>query len=211
MVGLSFVHGGGGHSEGNHGSTGEPIGSVKVSHGGGHVRLGGHGHHGGHHHHHGAAHGKGHHGAFKVKSLKSWFALSPLDIFSYALGAGAVGILFGHTVSPAILPFLAALGALVFNFAIVKTIISGLLRFATQPSEGLEGMVAHPAEAITRFDESGRGLVRLCLDGQNVQLLATLDSTERDNGVHVSKGDRVLVTEVDPVRNTCRVTRELAL
>lgn len=91
----------------------------------------------------------------------------------------------------------------------VKPLMGFLLGFASNPSEGAEALVSRPAEAITKFDEQGRGLVRLTLDGQHVQLLATLESDETTKGVTVSKGDELIVLEVDPHRNVCRVTREL--
>jgi hypothetical protein len=84
------------------------------------------------------------------------------------------------------------------------------LKFASTPSEGLEGAIARPAEAISGFDAQGRGIVRLSLDGQVVQLLARLDSTEVARGVHVARGDEVIVTEVDSAKGSCRVTKELS-
>ena len=42
------------------------------------------------------------------------------------------------------------------------------------------------------------------------QVLATLDPEEAKRGVTVSKGDSLLVLDVDAAKNTCRVTRELA-
>jgi hypothetical protein len=77
--------------------------------------------------------------------------------------------------------------------------------------EGLSGAVAKVAEAATPFDSSGRGVVKLILDGRIVQLLATLDASEMSHGVTVSRGDQVVVIDVDPTRNTCRVTREFGL
>ena len=135
--------------------------------------------------------------------------ISPLDIFSFSLGAGAAGILGQSLVSAALLPWLAVLGALVFNLGIVRPVMGFAMKFVSKPSDGLESVVAHTAEAITRFDESGRGLVRLTLDEQNIQLLATLETAELHHGVIVNKGDEVVVVEVDSARNTCRVSKEL--
>ncbi len=201
MTALSFVHAGGA-ARGHH---------AGVAHHG-HNSIAGHAaHHGGPGH---AADRTQHpafaHGHSLWVHFRPWNLLSPLDLFSLALGAGATGILLQHIVPASLLNWFAFAGALIFDFAVIKPIIAALLRFATKPSEGLEGTVAHSAEALTHFDAEGRGLVRLELDGQIVQLLATLDPTERSNGVDVSKGDEVVVTQVDPKSNTCRVTRELA-
>jgi len=86
-----------------------------------------------------------------------------------------------------------------------------MLGFASDPCEGLEGAVAKGAIAATRFDQTGRGLVKLTVDGQTVQVLATLDQDELARGISVAQGDSLTVLDVDPKRNTCRVTREMAI
>ena len=203
MAGLSFLHSGHDSHTGNHGSTGEAIGSLKaIQHG--HARAGSH---------HGHAHGHGHAKAGSVKSTRSfkpWWAFSPFDIFAYCTGAGAVGEIIRTHVSPQVTIFAAVMGALFFNFGLAKPILNTLLRFESRQSEGLEGSVAQQVEAITKFDANGRGLVRLALDGQLVQVLAVLDPEETRRGVTVAKGDPLLVVDVDAAKNTCRVTRELA-
>ncbi len=195
MAGLSFLHSGHQSHTGNHGSTGEALGSLKaIQH----------------------AHGPKVHAARGTKVAKGgrfrpWWAISPFDLLAYATGAGAVGeVLRQQGVSPLLTLWAAVAGALAFNFGLAKPILNLLLRFESRQSEGLEGSVSHSAEALTRFDAQGRGLVRLALDGQVVQVLATLDSDERSRGVTVAKGDALLVVDVDASRNTCRVTRELA-
>jgi hypothetical protein len=92
----------------------------------------------------------------------------------------------------------------------IRPLMSIMLRFASQPSEGLEGEVASLAEVVTNFDSQGRGMVKLCLDQQNVQLLAYLEPDELSAGVKVRRGEPVVIVSVDPKRNTCRVSRELA-
>lgn len=197
MAGLSFLHSGHDSHTGNHGSTGEAIGSLKaIQHG--HARAG---------HHHG--HAKAGH-VKSAKSFKPWWAFSPFDIFAYCTGAGAVGEIIRTHISPGVTIFAAVMGALFFNFGLAKPILNTLLRFESRQSEGLEGSVAQEVEAITKFDGNGRGLVRLCLDGQIVQVLGILDPEEIKRGVTVAKGDPLLVLDVDAARNTCRVTRELA-
>lgn len=143
--------------------------------------------------------------------FRPWWAISPFDILAYCTGAGAVGeILRQQGMAPNLTLVAAIVGALFFNFGLAKPLLNLLLRFESRQSEGLEGQVAHRAEAVTRFDAEGRGLVRLALDGQIVQVLAILDREERDRGVVVAKGDPLLVVDVDAAKNVCRVTRELA-
>jgi hypothetical protein len=45
------------------------------------------------------------------------------------------------------------------------------------------------------------------LEGEEKQLLATLDPTDREMGIQVAMGDKLLILDVDAVKNTCRVTR----
>ena len=201
MAGMSFLHSGHQSHTGNHGSTGEAIGSLRaIQHG--HARVG----------HAGPkiAHAKGARLA-KGGRFRPWWALSPFDLMAYCFGAGAVGeILRQRGVAPNVVLGAAVAGALFFDFGLAKPLLNALLRFESRPSEGLEGSTAQRVEALTRFDAQGRGLVGLALDGQIVQVLATLDAEERGRGVVVAKGDPLLVIEVDATRNTCRVTRELA-
>lgn len=200
MAGLSFLHSGHDAHTGNHGSTGEALGSLKALQHAQGARV---------HHAHGHHHGQG--GAKLAKArFRPWWAISPFDIFAYCTGAGAAGELLRHSLSPGATIAAAVVGALAFNFGLAKPLLNSLLRFESRQSDGLEGSVAHQAEALTRFDAQGRGLVRLALDGQIVQVLAHLDSEERGRGVTVAKGDALLVLDVDATRNTCRVTRELA-
>jgi hypothetical protein len=138
------------------------------------------------------------------------FLPSPLDVFSVCLGTGAAGLLLQKLIAGSSIYTVAIIAGVVFDILIVRQIISFALRFASKPSEGLEGLVAQPAEAITRFDRNGVGMVRLVMDGQIVQLLAKLDPSELATGVRVLKGDQVVLLEVDAKKNTCCVTRELS-
>ena len=193
MAGMSFLHSGHDSHTGNHGSTGEALGGVKAL---------GHGH--GPRVHHGPR--VSHKGAKGVRGAKRpWWLISPVDVFALCMGAGAAGELLKRSLTPSLLAWAAVVGALVFNLAVVKPLLGSLLRFGSRESEGLEGQVARPAEALTRFDSAGRGLVRLTMDGQFVQLMATLEPGELAQGVRVAKGDEVLVVGVDGARNTCRV------
>jgi hypothetical protein len=105
----------------------------------------------------------------------------------------------------------AVLGALFFCLVVTRPLFTLMLKFASTPSEGLEGTVALTAEAMTKFDEKGQGLVCVNMEGQLVQLLGRLSPEDMVHGVAVSKGQQVVVTEVDSKRGTCTVTRELSL
>jgi hypothetical protein len=203
MVALGSFHGHGGGARAGHG--GHPVGQ-------GHAPALGHGARGGHGQH---GHGvpkltskgvaKGAAGASRILMF-----LSPIKFFSVAVGLGATGLLLGSYMTAGPLLLAAIVGGLFFNFALVEPLMGALLRFASNPSEGLEGTVLQEAEALTGFDERGKGLVRLTLDGQHVQLLATLDQLEQDKGIQVRKGEKLIVVDVDAAKNACRVTRELA-
>jgi len=134
---------------------------------------------------------------------------SPLDIFSLCFGAGAAGLLATGHVASSWLPFIAVFGALLFAFGIVRPFFGVLMNFASEPSDGLEGTVAMTAEAITKFDAEGRGLVRVNMEGQLVQLLGRLCPEEIESAQIVRKGDQLVITEVDAKKGTCVVTREL--
>ena len=135
---------------------------------------------------------------------------SPLAIFSICLGFGVTGILLeSRIVQAAVLPAAIA-GGLGFNYLLNSVITNLLMKYASNPSEGLEGMVAKLGKATSNFDQAGYGVIELVLDQQTVQVLARLDPSEVSEGVRVRKGDNLLVTEVDAAKNQCRVTRELA-
>lgn len=206
------------------------LGFIHVGHGGGHgPRLGGgHGNHASQLGHHGPAshsvqghvqgqaaspsgHGRGGTPAQLESRLPALLlAISPIDLFSLAMGAGAVGLLLHSALAPTALAGAACVGALLFAFGVIRPLMTALSNMASRPSLGLEGMVAQTAIASTRFDTQGRGLITIQLDGQNRQVLARLESDELSRGVRVGKGDPVTIIEVDETSNVCRVTRELA-
>jgi hypothetical protein len=137
-------------------------------------------------------------------------AISPIDIFSVLLGVGATGILLKLLLAGIPLAICSAFGGALFTFGVIRPVMGFFMRFASRPSEGLEGEVSSIGEATSRFDSNGRGLVKLILDEQVATVLATLDESERESGVRVSKGDKVVIISVDASRNTCVVSRELA-
>ena len=93
-----------------------------------------------------------------------------------------------------------------FDIFVTRAIMNTISNFAANPSSGLEGTVATEGMALTNFDSSGRGLVKLTLDGQIGQLLATLGQAERSAGVRVKRGDSLLIVEVDSAKNCCTVS-----
>jgi hypothetical protein len=144
----------------------------------------------------------------------SWLlqGISPIDLLSMAMGAGALGII-GRKVfhSEITAAWMAFAGAFVMDFIIVRPLFRMLSRFASEPSSGLEGMISHTAQAMTTFDSRGRGLIRVDLDGQTSQVLGVLEPEELSSGVKVLKGETLVVLEVDSQRNICRVSREIAV
>lgn len=108
------------------------------------------------------------------------------------------------------LTILAFIIGFAFDLTVTRSILRIAMKFAGEPSAGLEGMVSRSAKATTSFGRDGKGVVEVLLDGQSSQVLATLDPSELSQGVAVHKGDTVLVLEVDPRRNVCRVSRDLA-
>ncbi len=188
-----------------------------VSHGGhaSHAGHGGQGHgghagHGGHSH---AAHGhSSHNNAGQTQAAQDrgpsplWTLFSPLTLFSVCLGTGATGLLLRHVHAVHWLIALAAIvGGAVFYGLAVRPLWNLIFQFASTPSRALAGTVAETAEVLGHFDASGKGLVRLTIDGQIVRILAFLEPGELNSAVQ--PGDKLTVTSVDERANTCRVMR----
>jgi hypothetical protein len=201
-----FAHGFGHHAGAGQGQGGQ----------GAHGHIG-HAHGQGAHGHQHAAHGRGHdsghpEGGSLAGVLMSTFSyVSPLTIFVFMVGLGATGILAQNVAHGNALLELAILGGLVFNFLVVRPLMGLMMRFASNPIEDLDSVIAKEAEATTAFDQEGKGIVMLNLNGEHVQLLAALDPAEQHRGVSVHKGDKVVVLDVDTAKQTCRVTRELQI
>lgn len=178
---------------------------------GGHDAVHGHGvhAHGGHDAHGHQAHGDAHqgeHGHLPRDLSALWSLLSPLTLFSLCLGIGATGLLLKPLHWATLFTALAAAsGGLAFYGLVVRPLWGLIFQFASTPSRALEGTVAQTAEALTRFDERGRGLVRLTIDGQFVRVLATLEPEDR--AAAVLPGEKLLVTAVEGRTNSCRVSR----
>lgn len=144
---------------------------------------------------------RGSSGASRILSL-----LQPRVAFSVLVGFGAAGLLLRPLLpEPALL--LASLGAgIAFEWLLVAPVWRFLFRFASAPAITLESVVTDEARAVTSFDANGNGLVAVELDGQVVQLLATLNATERATARQVRAGDRLRIEAVDDTRNRCTVT-----
>jgi hypothetical protein len=138
--------------------------------------------HAGHGHTHGG-HGHGHthvvpHGTHAVRahaSSRLLALLSPRLAFSVLVGFGATGLLLRPVLGEPAL-FAASLGGgVAFEWLVVSPLWRFLFRFASAPAQTLDSCVSDEARAVTGFDAAGHGLVAVELDGQVVQLLATMN------------------------------------
>jgi hypothetical protein len=140
-------------------------------------------------------------GGWKWTSL-----LSPRLLFSFFVGFGAAGILAASLTEPLRLAS-AAVAGIAFEALLVGPLWRFLFRFESREASTLESSIEDEARAVTGFDANGNGLVALEVDGQVVQLLATLAPDERARGVRIRSGDLVRVAEVDAARGRCTVTQ----
>ncbi|HEY7395719.1 MAG TPA: hypothetical protein VH559_12785 [Gemmatimonadaceae bacterium] len=134
--------------------------------------------------------------------------MSPRYLFSLALGFGATGELLRPLPllgGPA-LAVAAILGAIAFERLLVTPLWNFAMRFASTPATTLEGAITDEATAVTAFDANGQGIVSVELDGQVVQILATLQPNDRLLGTRVRAGQRVRIEDVDPAKNCCTVS-----
>lgn len=191
-------------------------GLAHVGNGGhaGHAGHGGHGHgthaghaHAGHAHtaelHAGHAHGAPAHPApAHANWLSSLF--SPRVLFALLVGFGAGGLLAAPLGEPW-RAGAAVLAAAAFEGLLVGPLWRMLFRFESSPAATLETAIEDDARAVMGFDANGQGLVALDVDGQVVQLLATLSSEDRARGARVRSGDLVRVSSIDAARHRCTV------
>ena len=189
------------------GGIGRHAGGARHGAGGHNVAHHAGAHHGGHGHSHvsGAA---ARAGFGRAASRTLWALTSPRVLFSMLLGFGTSGSLFRPVLPEPLLAVTALLGAILFERAVVGPLWSATLRFASEPAMTLESSVTDLATAVTSFDANGQGIVAVEVDGQIVQVLGTLQSTDRQLGVSVRAGERVRVESVDAERNRCTVSRE---
>lgn len=209
LAAMAFQGVGGGHAGHGHGSG-------HGGHGGHGHGAGGHGH-GGHAGHAGHAH-SGHdasagrishadlsHGHLGLSQFL-WSFASPRVLFSICLGAGALGPFLRPVMGNGALLLIAAIGSgIIFERALATPIWNLVFRFVSKPALMLESCVDDEGTAVTSFDKNGQGLIAVDLDGQVVQLLATLQTDDRALGAAVRAGDRVRIAAVDSARNRCTV------
>ncbi len=180
------------------GATGLVIMAVGgLSHGLGHGHAG-HGHVG-HASHAGHSHQSGSQGSSWASAL-----LSPRVLFALLVGFGAGGLL----ATPLGEPWRA--GAAILGAAALEGLLVGplwrfLFRFESSPAATLDSSIDDEARAVSGFDVRGNGLVALEVDGQIIQLLATLDAEELGRGVRIRSGDTVRIAAVDATRGSCTV------
>jgi hypothetical protein len=127
-------------------------------------------------------------------------------LFSLALGFGTAGLLFRPMLGGPLLAAAAAVGAVAFEWWIVSPLWNFAMRFASKPAATLESAVSDEATAVTAFDKNGEGIVSLEVDGQVVQILATLQPNDRLLGTRVRAGQRVRIEEVNTQKNSCTVS-----
>jgi hypothetical protein len=156
----------------------------------------------------GQAHGASTHvaPAHPTPAHTGWFfsLLSPRVLFALLIGFGAGGLL----ASPLGEPWragAAVLAAAAFEGLFVGPLWRMLFRFESSPAATLESAIEDDARAVMGFDANGQGLVALDVDGQVVQLLATLTAEDRARGARVRSGDLVRVSSIDAARHRCTV------
>ena len=121
------------------------------------------------------------------------------------VGFGAGGI----AATPLGEPFrlvVAIAAAAAFELLAVGPLWRFFFRFESRAATTLESSIEDEARAVTGFDANGCGLVALDVDGQVIQLLATLAPDDRSRGVRIRSGDLVRIAEVDAARGRCTVT-----
>jgi hypothetical protein len=156
----------------------------------------------------GPARGHSHHSG-NARAAASHLALalmSPRFLFSVAMGAGLTGLLLRDVIHGAVLPLVATGGGLAFERFIVSPLWDSLMRFGSEPALTLESCAGSEAVAVTAFDRDGLGIVAVELDGQLVQLLATLAQNDRARVSPVRAGARLRIDDVDAARNRCTVS-----
>jgi len=166
-----------------------------------HFGSGSHGHAGHVHAAHGHTSHVGHGGTGRLLAI-----MSPRLLFSLALGFGASGLLLRPAVGEPLLIAGAALGAVLFDRVLVNPLWNFAMRFASKPAETLESALLDEATAVTSFDHNGEGIVSLEVDGQVVQILATLQPNDRLLGTKVRVGQKVRIEEVNAEKNCCTVS-----
>ena len=133
--------------------------------------------------------------------------MSPRFLFSFFLGFGAAGLIVRPLAGGAILAAASVFGGVVLEWLLVLPLWNFSMRFASTLAATLESAIADEATAVTAFDANGQGIVSIEVDGQVVQILATLQPDHRAlAGPRIRAGQRVRIEEVDAERNRCTVS-----
>jgi hypothetical protein len=179
----------------------------------GHGHASGHGHGNAAGHLHGVRYPGHSQVATNVASARSavsntlWTITSPRFLFSLALGFGTAGELLRPVLGGPLLAAAALAGGVLFERLLVSPLWNFAMRFASAPAVTLESSVSDEATAVTSFDANGQGIISLEVDGQVVQVLATLRLDDRALGpARVRAGQRVRIDEVDAAQNRCTVS-----
>jgi hypothetical protein len=136
-----------------------------------------------------------------------WTITSPRFLFSLLLGFGTAGELLRPVLGGPLLIAAAVAGGVLFERILVSPLWNFAMRFASAPATTLESSVSDEATAVTSFDANGQGIVSLEVDGQVVQILATLRADDRALGAaRVRAGQRVRIDDVDAEQNRCTVS-----
>jgi hypothetical protein len=125
-------------------------------------------------------------------------------LFALLVGFGAGGLVAAPLGEPWRLAA-AILAAAAFEALLVGPLWRFLFRFESSPATTLDSAIEDEARAVTGFDAKGCGLVAVEVDGQIVQLLATLSADDRSRGVRIHSGDVLRIAEIDPARGSCIV------
>ena len=170
--------------------------------------LGRHGHAHARAHGHGGARHPGGGGRHQTSSAVAWLwnLTSPRVLFSLLVGFGATGVAVGGVLAAPVALGAALAGGLAFEQLLVGPLWNFMMRFASAPALTLESCLQDEVQAATAFDTNGNGLVAAEVDGQVVQLLATLRAEDRATGVRIRAGDALRIEDVDDRRNRCTVS-----
>ncbi len=147
-------------------------------------------------------------GGIRGAAVKTvWSLTSPRVLFSFLLGFGTAGLVVRPLVGGVILPLAALAGGVALERLLVAPIWNFAMRFASTPAATLESAIADEATAVTAFDANGQGIVSLEVDGQVVQILATLQPDARLlAGPRVRAGQRLRIDDIDAERHRCTVS-----
>ena len=127
-------------------------------------------------------------------------------LFSICLGLGTAGILARSFFDEPALFGVALAGGILFERLLVAPIWNFGMRFESNPALTLESAITSEATAVSNFDANGQGLIAVEVDGQVMQVLGTLQLSDREMHARVPRGAKLRVESVDTARNRCTVS-----